>query len=233
MAKFWDYSDPLLFAILPYIAFFVFFLVTIQRYRSRSFSYSSLSSQFLENRQHFWGVVPFHYGILGVLAGHILAFLIPAQILLWNSNLLRLYALEVTGLMLGFLTVIGLVASIIRRLTISKVGRVTSIGDWIVCAMLLLQELSGVAIALVYPWGSSWFATTASPYFWSIVKLNPQVDLIAPMPWLVKFHIVNAYLVIGFFPFTRLVHVLVVPNPYLWRKPQVTRWYGRPDGSLS
>ncbi|MGD1092619.1 MAG: respiratory nitrate reductase subunit gamma [Bryobacteraceae bacterium] len=233
MAKFWDYSDPLLFAILPYIAFFVFFLVTIQRYRSRSFSYSSLSSQFLENRQHFWGVVPFHYGILGVLAGHILAFLIPAQILLWNSNLLRLYALEVTGLMLGFLTVIGLVASIIRRLTISKVGRVTSIGDWIVYAMLLLQVVSGVAIALVYPWGSSWFATTASPYFWSIVKLNPQVDLIAPMPWLVKFHIVNAYLVIGFFPFTRLVHVLVVPNPYLWRKPQVTRWYGRPDGSLS
>jgi nitrate reductase gamma subunit len=69
--------------------------------------------------------------------------------------------------MLGFLTVIGLVASIIRRLTISKVGRVTSIGDWIVYAMLLLQVVSGVAIALVYPWGSSWFATTASPYFWT------------------------------------------------------------------
>jgi nitrate reductase gamma subunit len=47
------------------------------------------------------------------------------------------------------------------------------------------------------------------------------------MPFLVKFHIVNAYLVIGYFPFTRLVHVLVVPNPYLWRKPQVVRWYGR------
>ncbi len=21
------------------------------------------------------------------------------------------------------------------------------------------------------------------------------------------------------------VHVLVIPNPYLWRKPQVVRWY--------
>jgi nitrate reductase gamma subunit len=232
MAKFWNYSDPLLFAILPYIAFFVFFLVTIQRYRSRSFSYSSLSSQFLENRLHFWGVVPFHYGILAVLGGHILAFLLPAQILRWNSNPLRLYALETTGLMLGFLTVIGLAASIIRRLTVRKVERVTSVGDWIVYAMLLFQVVTGVAIALVYPWGSSWFATTASPYFWSIVKLKPQVDLIAPMPWLVKFHIINAYLVIGFFPFTRLVHVLVVPNPYLWRKPQVTRWYGKPQSSL-
>jgi hypothetical protein len=24
------------------------------------------------------------------------------------------------------------------------------------------------------------------------------------------------------------VHVLVVPNPYLWRKPQVVRWYATP-----
>ena len=42
--------------------------------------------------------------------------------------------------------------------------------------------------------------------------------------------IVNAYALIAFFPFSRLVHILVVPNPYLWRKPQVVRWsYGRPQ----
>ena len=44
------------------------------------------------------------------------------------------------------------------------------------------------------------------------------------MPLLFKVHVVNAWLLIGFFPFTRLVHILVVPNPYLWRKPQVVRW---------
>jgi len=42
----------------------------------------------------------------------------------------------------------------------------------------------------------------------------------------VKLHVFNAFVVIGLFPFTRLVHILVVPNPYLWRKPQVVRWYG-------
>ncbi len=47
------------------------------------------------------------------------------------------------------------------------------------------------------------------------------------MPLAVKLHIVNAFVLIGFFPFTRLVHILVTPNPYLWRKPQVVRWYGR------
>ena len=233
MSTIWTYLNPLLFGVLPYLAFFIFFLVTIQRYRSRSFTYSSLSSQFLENRLHFWAVVPFHYGILTVLTGHLVAFLIPRQILLWNSNPLRLYVLEVTGLVFGLLTLIGLVASIIRRLTVAKVNRVTSRGDWVLYAMLLYQVASGVAIALIYPWGSSWFATVAAPYFWSIVRLHPQIEYVASLPWLVKLHIINAYTVIGFFPFTRLVHVLVVPNPYLWRKTQVTRWYGKPHRSES
>lgn len=233
MDGFWTYFDPLFFGILPYVALFVFFLVTIQRYRSRRFSYTSLSSQFLENRLHFWAVVPFHYGILVVLAGHTAAFLIPRQILLWNSDPLRLDVLEGAGLIFGILTAVGLIASIIRRLKVSKVRTVTSRRDWILYAMLLLQVLTGIEIAVRLPWGSSWFAAVASPYFWSIVKFDPQVNLISPLPWLVKLHLINAYAVIGFFPFTRLVHVLVVPNPYLWRKPQVARWYGRPERSAS
>ncbi len=227
------YLEPLLFGVLPYLAFFVFFLATIQRYRSRSFSYTSLSSQFLENRFHFWAVVPFHYGILTVLAGHVAAFLLPQQLLLWNSNPLRLYLLETSGLIFGILTAIGLAASIIRRIKIHKVGTVTSGRDWILYAMLLFQVLTGIEIAVRLPWGSSWFAAVVSPYFWSILKLNPQISPILALPWLVKLHIINAYLVIGYFPFTRLVHVLVIPNPYLWRKPQVARWYGRPERSLS
>ncbi|HYL34366.1 MAG TPA: respiratory nitrate reductase subunit gamma [Bryobacteraceae bacterium] len=233
MTSLWTYLDPLFFAILPYVAFFVFFMVTIQRYRSRSFSYTSLSSQFLENRLHFWAVVPFHYGILAVLAGHALAFLIPRELLLWNSHPLRLYVLELTGLIFGILTIVGVVASVIRRLTVAPVGRVTTGRDWILYAMLLFQMATGVAIALALPWGSSWFAAVVTPYIWSLLRLNPQVDFIAPLPWLIKLHIINAYLVIGYFPFTRLVHVLVIPNPYLWRKPQVTRWYARAGRSVS
>lgn len=232
MANVWTYLNPLLFGVLPYLAFFVFFLMTIQRYRSRTFTYSSLSSQFLENRLHFWAVVPFHYGILVVLAGHAVAFLLPRQILLWNGNPLRLFILEVTGLIFGLMTLVGLAASILRRLTVVNVNRLTSRGDWLLYAMLLYQVASGVAIALFYPWGSSWFATMAAPYFWSIVKLHPQVEYVASLPWLVKLHIINAYAAIGFFPFTRLVHVLVAPNPYLWRKTQVVRWYRAPGAAI-
>ena len=219
------YLDPVLFAVLPYVSIVTFLLVSIIRYRIQSFSYSSLSSQFLENQQHFWALVPFHYGILTVLAGHIVAFLIPRSILVWNQDPLRLYVLEVTALIFGLLTMVSLVALVVRRLSHPKVKVVTSRSDWIVYALVAVQVASGVLVAVFYPWGSSWFAAAATPYLWSLVTLSPDLNAVSQMPLLVKLHVVNAYLLIGFFPFSRLVHVLVVPNPYLWRKPQVVRWY--------
>jgi len=219
--------DQFLFVALPYVCLFTFFLMTVYRYRVQSFSYSSLSSQFLENKNHFWAVVPFHYGILIVTVGHLIAFLIPRSLLAWNSVPWRLYVLEISALAFGILTLIGLVGVIVRRLTSTKVRKVTTPTDWILFGMLLVQVVSGVSIALFYPWGSSWFATSLSPYLWSIVKLSPDVSYLVALPWLVKLHIVLAFLIVGFFPFTRLVHVLVIPNPYLWRKPQVVRWYRR------
>jgi nitrate reductase gamma subunit len=95
--------------------------------------------------------------------------------------------------------------------------------------MLLLSVATGILTAVFYRWGSAWFAASAAPYLWSLLKLRPDIAVISAMPWLIKIHIINAWLVIGFFPFSRLVHILVVPNHYLWRKRQVVRWYRRPE----
>ena len=222
--------DHFLYVVLPYMVMFIFFVGTIMRYRKAQYTYSSLSSQFLENQQHFWGLVPFHYGIITVLTGHVVAFLVPRSVLLWNSRPLRLYILEITALIFGLLTLIGLGGCIIRRMTLSKIREVTSILDWNVFALLLVQVASGVYVAVFHPWGSSWFASALSPYLWSLVKFQPDLAYVAALPFAVKLHIASAYVMIGLAPFTRLVHVLVVPNPYLWRKPQVVRWY-RPSGS--
>lgn len=217
--------DNLLFVVLPYMVMFIFFVGTIMRYRKAQFTYSSLSSQFLENQQHFWALVPFHYGIIAVLAGHVVAFLIPRQVLLWNSRPLRLYILEISALVFGILTLVGLIGCIVRRLTVSKVRQVTTLLDWHVFVMLLIQVASGVYVAVFHPWGSSWFSAALTPYLWSLVKFQPDVSFLAGMPFMVKLHITSAWALIGIAPFTRLVHILVVPNPYLWRKPQVVRWY--------
>jgi nitrate reductase gamma subunit len=220
-------SDFFLFGVLPYIAMVVFFIVTVQRYRQRKFSYSSLSTQFLENKQHFWGSVPFHYGILVVLAGHVLAFLLPKTILAWNAEPMRLYALEITGLAVGLLTVIGLINIVVRRVLNARLRKVSTVSDWVLYGLLLFQVGTGVTIAYTNAWGSSWFAASASPWLWSLVTLAPEVGYVAPLPLLVKLHIINAWVLIGFFPFTRLVHILVIPNMYLWRRPQLVLWNKR------
>lgn len=217
--------NQVLFGVLPYIAMVVFFLGTIHRYRAQTFTYSSLSSQLLENKHHFWALVPFHYGIITVITGHAIAFLLPKQLLKWNSVPVRMYVLEISALIFGVSALIGFVAIVFRRFTEPKVRVVTSSADWLLYALLLTLLFSGVYVATFYRWGSSWFAAAAAPYLWSLVKLTPDTSAMAAMPFFVKVHVVNAWLVIAFFPFTRLVHILVVPNQYLFRKRQVVRWY--------
>lgn len=218
--------DLLSFAVLPYVALFTFLLVSIQRYRRNPFTYSSLSSQFLENGQHFWGLVSFHYGILALFIGHLIGLLLPRQVLWWNSRPARLYVLELSALVFGLMTLIGLCSAVHRRVFTSKARIVTTTADWIVLALLLLQAASGIYISVFHPWGSSWFAASAAPYVTSVFKFNPDVSYLTTLPWSVKLHFINAWLIITFFPFTRLVHVIVAPFPYLWRKPEVVRWYG-------
>lgn len=220
--------EVLLYAVFPYVAMALFFVMTVHRYRVQSYTYSSLSSQFLENRQHFWGMVPFHYGILFVLFGHLVAFLVPGSILWWNSHPARLYILELTALIGGLLTLIGFVSLLVRRGSNARLRVVSTVSDWILYALLLVQISTGILVAVFYGWGSSWFAATLAPYLWSLVRLNPEIAYVAPLPLLVKIHLVGAFALIAFFPFTRLVHILVVPNMYLWRRAQIVRWNKRP-----
>lgn len=217
--------DVLLFAVFPYVAIALAVAGTIERVLRHPDSLTSRSTQFLENRRHFWAMVPFHYGLLVVLAGHVVAFLAPRAILGWNASLARLYALEATGLACGLLAAIGFVIALGRRAAIVSVRVTTAVFDWIVLGALLVQIVSGVYVAVAHSWGSSWFAGVAAPYLWSLVRLQPDVAAIAAMPIGVKAHVMGAWILIAIFPFSRLVHVLSVPMPYLWRAPQIVRWY--------
>jgi nitrate reductase gamma subunit len=225
-------ADVLLFAALPYVCIALLLAGSAERLLKHPESLTSRSSQVLENRRHFWAMVPFHYGLLAVLAGHLLAFAAPAVVLGWNASPIRLYALEATGLACGLLAVLGLGSALARRATVPAVRRTTAVGDWMVLVVLLAQLASGVGVAVAYSWGSSWFAAVAAPYLWSLLRLRPDVAAISAMPVAVKAHVVGAFLLLGVFPFSRLVHVFNVPLPYLWRRPQIVRWYGHRPAAL-
>jgi len=217
--------DQFFFVIFPYVAVIVFVVVAIYRYRSSSFGFSSLSSQFLEGRRGFWGTVPFHWAILMLFLGHLVMFLFPGAILAWNSSPARLIAHEVVALMFGLTALVGLIALIVRRLSSARLRVVTSRMDLVIEVVLLAQIVLGCWIAIGYRWGSSWFAADLSPYLWSIFQLDPQPAAVNAMPLVVKLHILGAFAIVLLIPFSRLVHFLVAPFHYIWRPYQVVIWY--------
>lgn len=220
-------TDLILFAVFPYVAVALAIAVGIYRYTIDRYSWSSQSSQFLESRALFWGSVPWHYAILLILLAHLLAFLFPTG---WGALVgkpLRLYLLEITGMALGLATVIAIALLIVRRAVNDRVATVTSVVDWFLLAALLLQVATGVWIAFTLRWGSVWYLHTATPWLWSLVKFDPQVQYLAVFPWVVKVHAVNAFVLIALFPFSRLVHVVSVPLTYLARPYQLVVWYRR------
>lgn len=219
-----DTLNTFLFAILPYLALVIFFIGTIYRYRNVKFQISSLSSQFLEGKKLFWGSVPFHWGMVFLFFGHLIAFLIPRSVLLWNSHPVRLLVLEVAAFAFGLSMLVGLVNLIYRRLATDRIRIVSSWMDHVVEALLVIQVILGLWVAYEYRWGSSWFASTLTPYLWSIFLLEPRIDAVVAMPLIIQLHILGAYIIVALFPFSRLMHALVAPLDYLWRPYQRVIW---------
>lgn len=216
--------NMVLFVALPYVATVLFVIGVVSRYRGRGFTVTSLSSQLLEGRSLFWGAVPFHIGILVVFLGHLTAFLFPQATLAWNRQPVRLIILEVTAFTFGVTVLAGLVMLMARRFTNRRIRAVTTPVDVAVEVLLLAQVVLGLWVALGYRWGASWFAADLSPYLWSLVRFAPDTNAVSALPWVIRLHVVGAFLILSLIPYTRLMHVLVAPLHYLPRPYQQVIW---------
>lgn len=216
-------SETFLLVAFPYMCMALFFIGTIHRYRKEKFTYSSLSSQFLEGNHLFFGSVPFHYGVLLLFFGHMIAFLFPKTLLAFNSVPVRLYIIEGSALIFALGTLVGLLNLIVRRMN-PKIREVTSLMDIFILLIFLVEVALGLQIALTYRWGSSWFAVFVTPYLRSLLFFNPDLATITNLPWTVKAHIVIAFGIFALIPITRLVHILVAPLHYLARPYQRVIW---------
>lgn len=222
--------NTMMFTVFPYLAFGIFIVGTIYRYTKRGFQVSSLSSQFIEGKKLFWGSQPFHWGILFLFVGHLVAFLFPRAILAWNGQPVRLLILEISGFAFGLAALLGLILLIKRRLETKTLLVVTNKMDMVVYTVLLTQIVSGLGVAYFVRWGSSWFSSVLTPYLRSIFSFNPDINAVAEMPWWIQVHIISAFLMIALIPFTRFMHFLVAPIDYLWRKYQLVIWnYNRKE----
>ena len=217
-------ADDVLFVAIPYAAAVIAVVMTIYRYVNNRFSYSSLSSQLLENNILSWASVAWHYAILLILTAHVLAALFPGAWATVLGGQFRLYVMESSGMGLALLAIVGMGLFVWRRVANPRVRHVTSIGDWVLLLALLVQVILGFATAFIYRWGALWYLRTAAPWLESLVRLNPNTSYVIALPWLIKLHFVGGFVIIALVPFTRLIHAVTIPFEYLWRPYRIVIW---------
>jgi nitrate reductase gamma subunit len=218
-------SDLFLFGVFPYLAVALAAGGALYRLRALGDTVNARSSQLLEGRLLYWGSVPWHHAILVILAAHLAAAVFPGA---WGRLLgspARLYALEIAGMALGALAVVGIALLLVRRATLAAS---TGVLDLAVLALLAVQAGTGLFIAYALRWGSVWYLHTAAPWLASLARFSPAIDRMAVLPAVVKVHAVNAFVLLGLLPLSRLVHVATIPIAYLWRAPQLVAWRRTP-----
>ncbi len=225
-----DTLSMMLFVALPYAALLIAIVVSVLRWKRAPFTVSAISSQLLESKKLFWGSIPFHWGIVLILTGHLFTLFLPSTVAWWGGVPLRLYALEITGLALALWAAFGIVVLLYRRMTTARIKVVTTPMDFVVLLVLLVQVVSGIWVAAALRFGALWATGVVVPYVWSLITLNPQPELIQPFPLVLQIHILSFWVFLLIFPFTRLIHLITLPLPYLvrpWQRVIANREFER------
>src|SRR5512142_1487325 len=113
--------DNLLFVVFPYVAVALAIGGTLYRYLTNQFSFTSLSSQFLESDIQFWGSTLWHYGIIPTLVIHIMGFAFPKVMAALHGTPETLYLAELAGKILGIMALAGIAALFYRRVSSAKI----------------------------------------------------------------------------------------------------------------
>jgi nitrate reductase gamma subunit len=216
-----------IFIVLPYVALALILFVTPYRFLSDRLTWSAYSTQFLERKTLYWGINPWHYGIIPILAAHLLGIIAPGALKSLLGNQQVLIAVESVGLALGLAALFGGLVLLLRRGNSPMLNRSTVLSDWALLALVTAQAATGVYIAVFMRWGSEWYLHTAVPYFYSLLTFSPQVEYLADFPLVVKLHAAGAFLIVALLPFTKLVHLLFFPLAFLKDPPILYRWRSR------
>lgn len=216
--------NAFLFVVLPYAALALFLFVTPYRYFSSRLTWSAYSTQFLEQKALYWGSNPWHYGIIPVLAAHLVSVVFPGPMKAILGNQRALILLEDVGQGLGLLALFGCLVLLFRRLKTPMLKPVTSAVDLALLVLLTLEVATGIYMGIFIRGGPLWYLYTAVPYFHSLLVFNPQVEYVADFPMVFKLHAAGAFLIVALLPFTKLVHLLFLPVAFIKDPPILYRW---------
>ncbi|RDI55190.1 respiratory nitrate reductase subunit gamma [Nocardia mexicana] len=213
--------DILLWAAVPYLSIATFVVGHVWRYRYDKFGWTTRSSQLYENRLLRLGSPLFHYGILLVVLGHVGGLLIPKT---WteavgiSENAYHAIAVGL-GAVAGAATLTGAAILVYRRRTVGPVFSATTRNDKIMYVLLIGTIVLGLGTTVLgnltgHPHD---YRETVSPWFRSIFTFQPDPALMTLAPIGFQLHVLAAWALFAFWPFSRLVHVFSFPLGYLAR----------------
>jgi len=228
--------DVFLWVIVPYLCLATFVVGHFWRYRYDKFGWTTRSSQLYENRLLRIGSPLFHFGMVGVVGGHVFGLLIPQS---WTdavgiSEEMYHVAAVGGGLLAGVATVVGLAILVYRRRTVGPVFSATTVMDKVMYAFLVVAILLGmwntIAGSILTIGGEYNYREGVSVWFRSFLAFQPDADLMGEAPLGFQLHALVAFALFALWPFTRLVHVFSAPLGYFTRPYIVYR--SRDDDQL-
>lgn len=221
-------ASYLLFEVYPYICLAVLLLGSLVRYDREPYSWKSDSSEVLRLRQLRLGSNMFHYGVLIVIIGHFVGFLLPESFvhMLVTPTEHELTAMIVGGIA-GLCAIIGMTVIIWRRLRYRPIRANSRKWDIAIVIMLWCQ----LALGLGTIWYSAHMLAGGGferlvAYVQSIVYFEGGgAALMQGVPWVYQAHILLGFTIFLVSPFTRMVHIWsgVGSLAYLFRPYQLVR----------
>lgn len=221
--------NQFLFGIYPYICLTVLLLGSLIRFDREPYSWKSDSSQMLRNGQLRWGSNLFHYGVIVVVLGHFVGFLMPEPIVLWlMSPTAHMLLAMIVGGIAGVIAIIGLTVLIHRRLSNRRILANSRRWDIAIAILLWLQLALGILTVPISAqhMGGAEFEILVH-YVQSVVLLQgvSGAALLQGMSWVYQLHILLGFTIFLVSPFTRMVHIWsgVAALAYLFRPYQLVR----------
>jgi nitrate reductase gamma subunit len=194
----------LLFFAWPYVATSLFLTGIVVRYLLERKNATAVKEEVSEAWAVFRGSRVWRVSVIVLLVGHAGALLFPQTLLAWNRIPERLYLLEAFALTAALLTAAGGAMLLWRYLGRSNRSAITELADTILIALLLVGIFSGLMMAVLYRWASSWGALVLTPYIASLLRGKPAAELAVQMPFVVRLHVFSTFAAIAVLPLTRL-----------------------------
>ena len=212
-----EYLNNFFLGYLPYVALTVLATGLIYRTIRRNNTIQASSSQFISNDKSLrWGSTLFHYAILLVLLGHILGLLTPEWLYNWfmTNETKRLLAI-LMGSISGAAALMGITLLVVRRFSNKRVWATSKIQDYVIVVLLLVQISLGLWCTYITTQSSLEYYMAMEYWAQGIFIFEPDSwKYIADADLIYKLHIVNGFLIFIIFPFTKLMHMIMVPVLY-------------------